>query len=186
METIDTLRAEHSAVLYVLEQLELASAAAAAARPVPKGVFADIDEFFRVFVDKCHHGKEESVLFPRLAERDLRQRLEEEHEQGRDRARAYAASAAAYSPGDVASAMALQQAAAAYADLLRKHIATENDWLLPAVENELPTQDRELSEAFERIEIDRIGPGTHERLHGMIETLAGRIAPFAGAAGNIS
>ena len=66
--------------------------------------------------------------------------------------------------------------------MLRAHIAKENAELLPAIERELAGKDTEIVEAFKRIETDRMGAGTHERLHGMIETLAGRISPFLPAA----
>ncbi|MHB8621118.1 MAG: hypothetical protein ACYDAG_16385 [Chloroflexota bacterium] len=66
--------------------------------------------------------------------------------------------------------------------MLRPHIAKENAELLPVVERELAARDQALVDAFERIETERIGAGTHERLHSMIETLAGRIAPFTATA----
>jgi hemerythrin-like domain-containing protein len=176
METTTTLQAEHNAVLYVLDQLGLAAAAAVAGQPVPRDVFTDIQEFFLVFVDRCHHGKEEAVLFPRLGASGLPQQLEAEHAEGRRLAQAYVSAASGYASGDRASAVALQTAAAQYSAMLRAHIAKENAELLPAVDQELAADDAELVEAFERIETERIGAGTHERLHGMIETLAGRIA----------
>src|SRR5579864_5712380 len=78
---------------------------------------------------------------------------------------------------------ALQRAAAGYAAMLRGHIARETAELLPAIERELAAQDEALVEAFEQIETERIGAGTHERLHGMIDTLAGRISHYAAAVG---
>ena len=78
MEATTTLRTEHNALLYVLDQLEHAAAAAAAGRAVPRDVFSDIEEVFCVFVDRCHHAKEETVLFPLLAATGLPQTLEAE------------------------------------------------------------------------------------------------------------
>jgi hemerythrin-like domain-containing protein/GNAT superfamily N-acetyltransferase len=183
MEATTTLRTEHNAVLYVLDQLDQAAAAAAAGQAVPREVFSDIEEVFRVFVDRCHHAKEETVLFPLLASTGLPQTLEAEHAQGRQLAQAYAGMVALYAPGDSTSGTALQRAAAGYAAMLRGHIARETAELLPAIERELAAQDEALVEAFEQIETERIGAGTHERLHGMIETLAGRISPYAAAVG---
>ena len=181
METTDTLQTEHNAVLYVLDQLMQATSAAAAGQAVPADVFTDVGEFFRVFVDKCHHGKEETVLFPRLSDAGMRQTLQAEHDHGRQLAKAYAAAVVGYVPGDTAAAALVQRAANEYASLLRQHIARETACLLPTVERELAADDNELAEAFERIETERIGAGTHERLHGMIETLPGRVAPFLAA-----
>lgn len=182
METINTLQTEHNAVLYVLDRLEEATEAAASGQLVPNDVFTDIEEFFRVFVDRCHHGKEETVLFPKLIGTGLPQALEAEHAQGRQLATAYAGAVDSYIPGNRASAVALQRSAADYAALLREHIERENAGLFPAIERELSLQDQALVGAFEEIETERIGAGTHERLHGMIETLAGRIAPLLPAA----
>jgi hemerythrin-like domain-containing protein len=178
METVETLRTEHAAVLYVLDQMERAADAAADGRPVPKDVFDDVDEFFRVFVDRCHHGKEETVLFARLAGTGLPAQLEAGHAAGRRLAQAYAAAVASYVPGDRSAGAALRRAAAEYAAHLRAHIARENAELLPLVDRRLAAEDAALAEEFERIETERIGAGTHERLHGMIGTLAARIDPF--------
>ncbi|MGH2364013.1 MAG: hemerythrin domain-containing protein [Chloroflexota bacterium] len=133
-------------------------------------------EFFRVFVDRCHHTKEETVLVPRLSATGLSARLEAEHADGRRLA--YASAVALYRPGDRTGGAVVQLAVANYAAVLWAHIARENAELLPAVDRQLAANDSELVEAFERIETERIGSGAHERLHGMIETLAGRIAPF--------
>jgi hemerythrin-like domain-containing protein len=180
MKTIDTLRDEHNGVLYVLDQVERAASAAERGSPMPKDVFADVQEFFAIFVDKCHHGKEESELFPRLTTaqgRELVERLEAEHVMGRRLAGAYASAAQAYQPGQADSGVRLAIAARDYAQFLRGHIAFETDELFRATET-LAEQDQELFDAFGRVEEERIGPGTHERLHGMIDGLGARIEPW--------
>jgi hemerythrin-like domain-containing protein len=182
MQTIDTLTDEHNGVLTVLQELTRAGTAAAAGTPVPRDIFVDIDEFFRVFVDRCHHHKEEAVLFPALGERaaTLRQRLEQEHERGRELARAYAVAVDVYQPGNTASGLVLAAAAEAYTVFLRGHIAVETAELFPMIRFVLtPVDDARITEAFEQIERDDLGPGTHERLHGMIASLAPRIASAA-------
>lgn len=181
MESVETLRAEHEGVLTVLDNLERATAAAARGAAVPRDVFSDIQEFFAVFVDRCHHGKEEAELFPLLVggpATPLVRRLEEEHVVGRRLARAYAEAVNAYEPGNAESGARLQQAADAYIAFLRDHIALETDELFPAMMDALATRDEELNQAFERVEIERIGAGTHERLHARIEGLPARINPW--------
>ncbi|MGI8915530.1 MAG: hemerythrin domain-containing protein [Chloroflexota bacterium] len=64
MKAVEVLRAEHDGVLIVLAELERAATAAEYAAPMPRGIFTDIQEFFSVFVDRCHHGKEEAEVFP--------------------------------------------------------------------------------------------------------------------------
>ena len=181
MKTIDTLEDEHNGVLFVLDQLERAVSAAEGGAAVPADVFADVQEFFAVFVDRCHHGKEEAELFPRLTSepaRALVDALEAEHVVGRRLAGAYAEAARAYRPGDVDTGRRLAFAAREYSAFLRAHIDLETRELFPATEA-LADQDDELYDAFERVEVERIGPGVHERLHGMIEALPARIDPWA-------
>jgi hemerythrin-like domain-containing protein len=184
MQTTDTLRAEHEGVLLVLDQLERAVAAAERGAPLPTDVFRDIQEFFSVFVDRCHHGKEEAALFPRLMAHGLSaiaQRLEDEHTLGRRLAAAYGRAVAEYAPGQATSGVRLAAAARAYAGFLREHIDLETRELFPAVEATLAEDDQVLTDAFERVEIERIGAGTHERLHGMLDGLAARIDAYVRA-----
>lgn len=181
MEAVKVLQAEHDGVLAVLAQLERAVSAAERGAPVPPGIFSDVQEFFAVFVDRCHHSKEEVAVFPRLeggARARLIQELEAGHTRGRQLATAYAAAARAYSPGDAASGQQLAAAARAYAVFLREHIDEEAHELFPVMEESLAADDAAMVAEFERIEEERIGPGTHERLHRMIDNLPPRIDPF--------
>ncbi|HEY8741479.1 MAG TPA: hemerythrin domain-containing protein [Chloroflexota bacterium] len=181
MQAIAVLRAEHDAVLVVLTELERAATAAEQGAFVPRSIFTDIQEFFTVFVDHCHHGKEEAELFSRMGEGAhavVVQALALEHDTGRQRAAAYAAAVHSYVPGDRISGAQVARAARAYADLLRVHIEHETRDLFPAIAETLAAEDDQLVTAFERIEDEQIGAGTHERLHAMIDTLPGRISPW--------
>ena len=70
--------------------------------------FADAAlEFIRTYADRCHHGKEEDLLFRALAakpleagHRALMDELVEEHRQGRRKVREIAAALEAYRRGD--------------------------------------------------------------------------------------
>jgi hemerythrin-like domain-containing protein len=184
MQATSVLRAEHDAVLVLLEQLERAGAAAERGAPVPGSVFLDIGTFFSVFVDRCHHGKEEAEIFPRLAtagRTELVQRLQAEHAAGRRLASAYADAARAYTPGDREAGARVAATARAYSAHLRQHIDEETVELLPALERTLAADDQELIAGFARIEKERIGPGTHERLHEVLEMLPDRIDPYGAA-----
>jgi hemerythrin-like domain-containing protein len=177
MRGIETLQDEHTGVLTVLTQLDRAVDAAQRGSPVPAAIFSDIQEFFAVFVDRCHHAKEEQALFPLLgpAGAALSERLEEEHVTGRRLARAYADAVAGYAASP-ATAPDLARAARDYAAFLRRHIELETSELFPLMERTLTAaQDDALVRKFDEIEEQQIGPGTHERLHGMIDTLAPRI-----------
>ncbi len=180
MKTVSILRAEHTAILQLLDQLEQAAAASERGIPIPADIFQDIQEFFTIFVDRCHHGKEEAEIFPRLqhGHAALIERLEAEHATGRQSAFEFNQAVQTYLPGQAGPGSALAAAARAYVAFLRRHIDQETQELFPVLEQELWLEDQQLVDAFERIEEERIGSGTHERLHRMIDGLAGRLAPF--------
>lgn len=178
MRTVDDLRTEHHIVLEVLDLLERAVSAAERGALVPAEVFTDIQEFFTTFVDRCHHGKEEAEVLPRLkagANADLAQRLEEEHSTGRRLAGTYAEAVEYYVPGEAETSTKLADAARAYSALLREHIEFETKELFPVMDSELSPQDAVMFEGFEHIEEERIGPGMHEQLHAMVEGLEARL-----------
>jgi hemerythrin-like domain-containing protein len=56
---------------------------------------------------------------------------------------------------------------------LRQHIDKENNVLYP-MGNRVLTEDdqRQLSEAFERVEAEEMGPGVHEKYHQLAHELA--------------
>jgi hemerythrin-like domain-containing protein len=181
MQAVAELQAEHEGVLTVLNQLDRAAAAAERGSPIPLDVFTDIQEFFSVFVDRCHHGKEEAAVFPRLEPGEnaaLIHQLEAEHQRGRELAAAYTAATRSYRPDDTSSGQHLAAAARAYALFLREHIDEEARELFPVIETTLAADDKEMVTAFARIEEEQIGPGTHERLHSMIDQLPERIDPY--------
>lgn len=114
MQTTDTLQAEHVGVLRVLDQLERAVDGAQRGAKLPADIFRDIQEFFDVFVDRCHHSKEEAELFPQLEAHGagaIATRLEAEHAVGRRLAAAYGQAADAYTPGAVATGARVATAA---------------------------------------------------------------------------
>jgi hemerythrin-like domain-containing protein len=186
MLTTDTLRDEHNGVLVVLDHLDRAVGAAERGVPVPADIFADIQEFFAVFVDRCHHAKEEQVLFPALGTEGaaLQHELEQQHVRGRRLAGAYASAVAGFRPGDRVSTEPVATSARRYTEFLRDHIDLETGELFPLIEHNLSAgEDGNVIQAFERIEEEQIGPGTHERLHGMIAGLGPRIDAAIAAVG---
>jgi hemerythrin-like domain-containing protein len=66
MEFTEQLREEHRVIEKALPMLERLASTFVGAEQVL--------EFFRVFVDQCHHGKEELYLFPALETRGVKRR----------------------------------------------------------------------------------------------------------------
>jgi hemerythrin-like domain-containing protein len=133
---------------------------------------AKIVDFFRVFVDKCHHSKEERKLFPKLQELGMPSNggpiavMLHEHTLGRSEVAAIADALAKFSGGDASAAQTVAAHLIAYSNLLRSHIDKENNVLFAMADNILSFADEEeLSGAFEAIEAEEIGAGVHEQYH---------------------
>jgi hemerythrin-like domain-containing protein len=175
---IDVLRKEHDAILKMIEATEATAARLSRGEKVPESTLAGLMEFFQEFADRCHHGKEEEVLFPQLVEKGLSQDegpigvMLQEHAMGREFIRSMKQSTNAYRAGTPGASASWTQAARSYAALLRQHIIKENEVLFAMAERMLSdSEQRKIAEGFERVEIERIGAGTHERLHARMEQL---------------
>ena len=66
MNATDQLRAEHEGILTMLQILERISEQMNSGKQADTAHLGKIVEFLQVFADKCHHGKEEDILFPAL------------------------------------------------------------------------------------------------------------------------
>ena len=67
----DVLRREHDAILRMLEVTELVAEQLDQGEKVKPETLDGLLEFFRLFADRCHHGKEEELLFPALERKGL-------------------------------------------------------------------------------------------------------------------
>jgi len=172
-KAIADLMNEHEAILSALQILERMMVAMEKAPSMDSKDIHDFNGFLKEFADKCHHGKEEGLLFPALVGAGVPDKggpigvMLAEHAQGRKLIRDMEES---ISP-DV-NRVKLAQAAGAYATLLRNHIQKENMMLFPMAERVLTeTQLEKLYEGFEEHEEKVIGQGRHEELHAMLKSL---------------
>ena len=149
-------------------------------------------DFIRTYADRCHHGKEEELLFPRLTERGMPthsgpiQVMLAEHDEGRTLIRRMKETAEAYARENREAGKEWSLAAHAYVSLLREHILKENEILFVMAERLLSEEDQnELSAAFEDVEKEKLGAGEHERLHALMEQIKSeiRLSNAAGPAG---
>ncbi len=166
------LRKEHEAIERMLGAAEQFATKLERGETVQGPLIEDISEFFAVFVDKCHHSKEEEFLFPTLAKKGMPVDggpigvMLHEHEEGRALARRLAELAKAYGAGDATAGKEWAAAARRHARLLREHIQKENGVLFPMAEGLLsPAEEEAMTANFARMEEEKIGHGTHERLH---------------------
>lgn len=171
-EATAILRQEHEAITRMVDAAEQAASKLEKGESVRPGLLGGIGEFFEVFVDQCHHGKEEELFFPALAKKGMPVQggpisvMLHEHEEGRQLARQMCELSTAYEKGDTKAGTAWASAARGYARLLREHMLKENHVLFPMAKGILsPAEEEVLTAQFEQLEIEKMGRGTHERLH---------------------
>jgi hemerythrin-like domain-containing protein len=172
--TTEVLSAEHRVIETVLDALEKL------AREAENSALSDWAkalDFFRNFADKCHHLKEEKLLFPALEEHGIPREggpigmMLAEHEEGRGYVRAMVAAleAAAQDPG---ARRILRKEATAYIRLLREHITKEDEVLFQMADNVLSAAEQQkLLRDFEEHESREIGVGFHEKYLGIAREL---------------
>jgi hemerythrin-like domain-containing protein len=71
VKPIGPLMWEHRLIERMVPRLEAEIARLAAGRGVTPGFIEAAVDFFHVYADRTHHGKEEDILFKRLAEKPL-------------------------------------------------------------------------------------------------------------------
>ena len=174
MKTTHQLSQDH---LVILRGLEVLKAAAVSWKTNPLGNDEDcraVLDFLKTFADRCHHGKEERVLFPRLMELGIPVDdgplgvMLYEHDQARLLIRNMEDAAENQHPSDFALY------AHRYADLLEGHIAKEDNILFRRAESLLSAEDdNALFQRFDEIE-NEMGADTHANFHRLLAKLAAR------------
>ncbi len=179
MKAIEELRAEHEGILVILDVLVRISQKIKAGGSVPVEHLKQIVEFLQVFADKCHHGKEEGILFPAMEAGGVPKAggplgvMLSEHDMGRSLIGEMKSLIQAYEAGDKGALTTLTDPALQYVDLLKSHIRKENEVLFAMAEPAIPeAKQKDLAERFEKFEDEVIGRGRHEAFHAMIENLS--------------
>lgn len=185
MNPIDILKTEHRAIENALEILdriagEIGTAAGAADDA------AGLIDFLKTFADACHHGKEEDLLFPVLEEIGVSKKggpigvMLAEHDQGRAHIAGMHQVLADLAGGRADAPDRFRQHAASYVALLRAHIQKEEKVLFEIAARGLSkVRLSHLGDAFNDFERRRMGDGTHERYHRLLDRLGARYAAAA-------
>jgi hemerythrin-like domain-containing protein len=176
-DPVHMLTHEHEVITKVVAGLDRI------ARDLDKGGKADPDtlraivRFMREFADRCHHAKEEDLLFPAMEKKGVPAHgcpldgLRGEHAQGRSLVTALADAVEKYAAGDGTAAHDIVAVAAKIAALYTNHIWKENEMVFPLVQRLFSQSERdELFERFERAEAE-IG-ANHEELAAFATRLA--------------
>jgi hemerythrin-like domain-containing protein len=178
MTPTEQLKEEHQGITLMLKILERVCAKMETKGKVDPAHLERIVEFFRVFADKCHHGKEEDLLFPEMEKAGIPKEngpigvMLTEHTQGRAYVRAMGEAATRYKQGEPRGRTEFAENARNYITLLTQHIQKENNVLFPMGDRVLAKEKQEkLVEDFEDLEREKIGAGTHESFHELLHQL---------------
>ncbi len=184
MTATEILKHEHQVILMVLEAAEREALRIQDTGEVRGNDVEQMIDFFRNFSDRCHHAKEEDLLFAWMEDRGMPVQggpiavMLHEHEEGRRRVTAVADALPRARQGDPGALATVRTNLLAFVQLLRAHISKEDNILYPMADRMFsPTDQQALTKAFDRVEAEEIGTGVHERYHHMAHTLAGKGTP---------
>jgi hemerythrin-like domain-containing protein len=181
MRPTDILMSEHRVIEQVLECLEKLAKQCVKEQALDRAAARQIVDFFQTFADRCHHVKEETLLFPLMEERGFSRDtgptgvMRHEHELSRHYLLRLADIIDEAGSGSSAAVHEFASLANAYIVLLREHIAKEDHRLFPMVNQRLTEQDQwTLLEEFEDVESGKLQAGTHEKCLETANELADR------------
>jgi len=186
MKPTEILSGEHRVIEQVLTCLERIAQDCASRGQLDRTSAEQALEFFRNFADRCHHGKEETYLFPAMEAKGFPRQggptgvMLYEHEQGRAHIRGMADAVAGAAAGEHDAASRFITHAQGYVGLLREHIEKEDHCLFAMANQTLTEEDQQtLLAAFQHVEHDL---GTHEKYLHVADELADRfgVTPVVG------
>jgi len=185
-EPIRILYEEHDNILRGLEVLEACAEKLKDGQEVDPVTLEGLIEFFRLYADKTHHGKEEDLLFPAMIEHGFSREsgpihcMLADHEHNRTLTKEMIQAAAAYRSGEKDAGLRFAGAADQYVQALRDHIQKENLVLFVMADNTLPVQNEpQLLAKFNDVDKNKIGDAEIRRLLALLETLSQHVCAVA-------
>ena len=178
MKATEQLKKEHNAVKLTIRVLDKLCKNLEAGQKINIDDLESLIDFYGVFVDKCHHVKEENMLFSAMqrsldpSDGERIGALLKDHVSGRNYIRDLSKAVASYKRGENMAAQAIILNARHYMTLLIQHIDIEDNVLYPIADKRLsPQMQEELLREFDEFELREIGIDKHEAYHAMIERL---------------
>lgn len=145
--------------VYILQLIDVMEAMTESSEPV----IADLEEAVEIiknFADGLHHTKEETLLFPLMAEHGFSTQqgpvamMLNEHVQGRNFVKGITENIELFKNGDLSALSFVYKNMLGYGELLRNHISKENNVLFRMADQALPTEDQlSLYNQFKEIEM---------------------------------
>lgn len=179
MKATAQLKAEHEGITIILKVLDQIASNLESGEDFEVGQFEQILKSLQVFVDRCHHGKEEDLLFSALEEAGVSNeggpigQMLLEHEQGRSLVRDLNNALTRHKGGIAETSSDIITAASNYTTLMYQHMEKENSVLFSTADSLLSAErQNSLFDEFEKLEEERIGKGVHEEFHRLLHELA--------------
>ena len=173
-----TLEEEHHLIQQVVGAMAALGDRVYEGQPAEKETLVNLVEFMRVFVEKCHHEKEENHLFPLLASKGVPVAgcpigaLAHEHQAAGKLTADLGAAVEAYLKSPAEMGQFLVTTLRGIVALYPGHIWKENYLLFPMTDKILNEKEQqELAEKFESVE-RKIGLDVHHRLEQLAAILA--------------
>lgn len=158
MKPTEILMQEHRLIEQVLDCLEDAAGRLDDGEQVSPDFFLQAADFIAGFADRCHHKKEEDILFVAMTARDMPQDggpvavMLQEHEEGRRFTAGFRSAAEQMTGGDAGAAVDVVRNVFDYVNLLREHIVKEDNVLFPMADQVIPPDHmQQMSEQFQQI-----------------------------------
>ncbi|MBI3989119.1 MAG: hemerythrin domain-containing protein [candidate division NC10 bacterium] len=174
----EALKHDHRIIERVLRALERSIQRLEEGQPFEPSVLAKALDFFQGFADKCHHKKEEDLLFPLLSKRGVPVEggpigvMLSEHEDGRRFLKGLKEGLDKLDSEPEVAKRLIVENGAGYIQLLQSHIFKEDNVLFVMADHVLgPDEQARLSEEFEHVEHHHVGHGVHERYLRLAEEL---------------
>lgn len=181
MTPTEYLSNEHRLIVEVLDCLEEAADRLDGGDQVTPDFFIDAAEFVAGFADRCHHAKEEDILFVAMTARDMPQDsgpvavMLQEHEQGRAFTAGFRSAAEQMKSGDETAAADVVRNVYDYVNLLREHIVKEDNVLFPMADQIIPADTMQtVSKEFEHV----IAADDANGIPGKYQEIARKLAEY--------
>ena len=175
MMPTERLEEEHQVIL---KMLEIGRAMSEEIGGVDAETLGSVIDFIRTFADRCHHAKEEKVLFVEAEKHGVPKEggpigmMLVEHDEGRGYVKAMAEALKKIKGGDKKAAAAYRENLLKFAELLETHIRKENQILYPMINMHLPPElQAGILKKFDKMEKEEVGEGAHEKYRALVEKL---------------
>ena len=174
---VEILEAEHRVIQKVVAGMTVLAEKLEGGADLDVPLLENIVEFLRTFADRCHHGKEEALLFPALERRGVPAHgcpiggLTMEHQKGRLMVGELADAIRGYAAGEPPARENLVVSLRALVAFYPSHIWKEDYLLFPLAGRLLTLEDQQaLAGEFEKVEHE-LGHEVHERFEKLAAKL---------------